>query len=52
MWEVRGFELCQFCGNRGSVGRVSVFGCGAVGGVSWGLGQGQEGWGMLCLCES
>ena len=45
-----GFGLYQSCGNRGSVGRVSVFfGCGGVGGVDgewvWGLGQGLEWWG-------
>ena len=27
-----GFGLYQSCGMRGSVGRVSVFGCGGVGG--------------------
>ena len=41
-----GFALYQLCGNRGSVGRVSVFWCGGVGG-EWigGLDQGLEGWG-------
>ena len=38
-----------------SVGRVSVFGCGGVGG-EWvgGLYQGLEGWGYVCVnnCES
>ena len=48
MGERIGFDLYQSCGNRGSVGRVSVFGlrnCGlcreeCVGG----LGQGMGGW--------
>ena len=35
------FELYQSCGNRGSVGRVSVFGLQWVGG----LDQGLEWWG-------
>ena len=53
-----GFGLYQSCGDRGSVGHVSVFGCGGVGGVGgeWvgGLDQRRERWdgGMvLCLCE-
>ena len=47
-----GFGLYQSCGNKGSFGRVSVFGlwwCGGVGGVvgAWvgGLDQGLEEWG-------
>ena len=48
-----GFGLYQSCGNRGSVGRVSVFWlrwCMWVGG----LDQGLEGWGgvMSVRCES
>ena len=43
-----GFGLYQSCGNRGSVGRVSVFSFGGEGGVGgeWlgGLDQGLEGW--------
>ena len=44
-----GIGFDQSCGSRGSVGRVSVFGCGGVDGVAgeWvgGLDQGLEGWG-------
>ena len=49
MYERIGFRLHQSCGNMGSGGRVSVFGCGGVGGVggAWegSLDQGLEGWG-------
>ena len=39
-----GFD--QSCGDRGSVGHVSVFGCGGVGGEWVGdLDQGRERWG-------
>ena len=44
-----GFGLYQSCGDRGSVGRVSVFWLRCVGGVGgeWvgGLDQGRERWG-------
>ena len=40
--------LYKSCGNRGSVGRVSV-GCGGVGGLE----QGLEGWCYVCVsCKS
>ena len=40
-----GFGFYQSCRNKGSVGRVSVLGCGGVGG-EWvcDLDQGLEGW--------
>ena len=51
-----GFGIYQSCGNKGSVGRVSVFGlhwcewCRLV--VGRGLGPGSEGVGVvLCLCK-
>ena len=56
-----GFGLYQSCGDRGSVGHVSVFGCGGVGGVGgeWGVGRGlgpgsgAVGWCYVCvMCES
>ena len=44
-----GFGLYQSCGNRESVGRVSVFGLRWCGGCGWewvgGFDQGLEGWG-------
>ena len=41
-----GFGLYQSCGDRGSVGHVSVFGYGGVGGEWVGcLDQGREQWG-------
>ena len=50
-----GFGLYRSCVNRGSVGSVSVFRCGDVGGVG---GSGCGAWGrvwnggvVLCLCE-
>ena len=47
-----GFGLYQSCGNRGSVGRVSVFWLQWCGwGVGRGLGPGSGGV-VLCLCES
>ena len=50
MDERMGLELHQSCGNRGSVGRLSVFWlrrwCGwRMWGVGRGLDQGLEGWG-------
>ena len=55
MDESIGFGLYESCGNRGSVGHVSVIGCGSVGGVGgeWvgDVDQGLEGWVVLCLCE-
>ena len=38
-----GFGLCQSCGNKGSIGCVSVFG---MRWYRWGVGldQGLEGW--------
>ena len=53
-----GLGLYQSCRNMGSVGRVSVFGCGGVGGVGGEcvgrLDQGLEGcWRSGCVsCES
>ena len=45
------FGLYQSCGNRGSVGRVSVFWFGW--GVGRGLDPGLEGWCYVCVrCES
>ena len=47
-----GFGLYQSCGNRGSVGRVSVF---WLRWYRWGVGidQGLEGWCYVCVsCES
>ena len=53
MDERNGFGLYQSCGNRGSVGRESVFGYGGVDGVGgeWvgGLDQGLEGWCYVCM---
>ena len=44
-----GFRLYQPCGNRGSVGPVSVFGLKWCGWCMWGMGRGfdqvLEGWG-------
>ena len=61
-WEERGwvdvrigFDIYQSCGNRGSVGHVSVFGlqsCGcSMWGVEKGLGPGSErvGWCYVCV---
>ena len=46
--EMIGFGIYQSCGNRGSVGRMSVFGLRwcewCRWGVGWGLDQGLEGW--------
>ena len=50
MWVERGFGLYQSCGNRGSVGRVSVFWL-RWWGVVRGLGPAPGGV-VLCLCES
>ena len=49
-----GFGLYQSCGDRGSVGLVSVFWLRWCGwGVGRGLGPGSEAVGVvLCLCES
>ena len=53
MDEIIGFGLYQSSGVRGSVGHVSVFGCGGVGGVGgeWvgGLDKGRERWGDVCV---
>ena len=43
-----GFGLYQYCGNRGSVGRVAVFWLRWFRwGVGRGLDQGLEGWGCV-----
>ena len=53
--EMIGFRLHQSCGNRGSVGRVSVF---WLRWCRWGVGRGlgQESAGVVCYvcvrCES
>ena len=51
-----GFELYQSCGNRGSVGCVSVFGlrwCGLEVGSCLGPGSGGLAWCYVCVsCES
>ena len=48
-----GFGLYQSCGNRGSVGRMSVFWFGVVGGVGGelvgNLDQDLEGWCYVCV---
>ena len=55
MAERIGFGLYQSCGNMGSVGRVSVFGCGGVGSVGgewvgWlEPGSGGVGWCYACV---
>ena len=51
--EMIGFGFYQSCGNRGSVGRVSVFGLRLCGWCRWGMGSGLEGWCYVCVsCES
>ena len=51
MDELIGFRLYQSCGNRRSVGRVSVFWKQCCGWCRWGVGggsdQGMDGWGGL-----
>ena len=50
-----GFGIYQSCGNRGSVGRVSVYGLRGVGGDWVWLGTGCRivGWCFICAsCES
>ena len=54
-----GFGLYQSCGNRGSVGRVSVFWFRWCGWCRWGVGRGLGpgsggvGWCNVCVrCES
>ena len=50
MDEKIGFGLYQSCGNRVSVGRVSVF---WLRWCRWVGGLGLEGWGYVCVsCES
>ena len=50
-----GFGLYQSCGNRGSVGRVSVFWLRWCGWCRWGVGRAwMRVWRsgvVLCLCE-
>ena len=45
-----GLGLYQSCVDRGSVGHVSVFSCGGVGG-EWVGGLDRDRWVVLCLCE-
>ena len=49
-----GIGIYQSCGNKGSVGRVSVFGLRWCGWYRWGVGRGlgpSSGGVVLCLCE-
>ena len=48
-----GFGLNQSCGNRGSVGHVSVFCLPCCGCCRWGVGMelGRGSLVVLCLCE-
>ena len=56
MDEVIGFGLHQSCGDRGSVGHVSVFWLRWCGWCMWGVGRGlgtrvESGGVVLCLCK-
>ena len=50
MGEIIGFGLYQYCGDRGSVGQVSVFWLRWCGGVRWGVCRGLgPGSGEVCV---